>query len=266
VLACCRDPADGNMYLCRFLVCQYDEDVDFALEQLRVHEDELSNCPFVMRLFGASSAFCVPVVSNNTGLLQARVRVVVSVLSFCPGGNVADYCGNGSGGSSGGLDNDSAVRWAKDCAAGLRALHAKGLTHRNLNPKNVHLDARGRAVLTGFQVLKNPRAPGDLYSLGRADCGSYNVVSPEVDEGHPVSPAADVWALGCCLLAWVSGDVEGGSSLARVRERSLEEILRRVPRRFGPKIRSALRMALQHHPEHRASAADLWKLLSTSHN
>ena len=41
-------------------------------------------------------------------------------------------------------------------------------------------------------------------------------------------------------------------------------MVRRVPRRFGPKIRSAIRMCLQHHPQKRASAADLWKLLSTS--
>jgi hypothetical protein len=34
LLAQCRDPADGKMYLCKFLVCQYDEDVDFALQQV----------------------------------------------------------------------------------------------------------------------------------------------------------------------------------------------------------------------------------------
>jgi serine/threonine protein kinase len=235
-----------------------------------VHEDELSSCPFVMKLFGTSKAFVSPIVASGaTGQLQARVRCVVSVLAYCPGGQVAERCSSSSSGQSSSpvveLDNDSVVRWTRDCAAGLRAMHAKGLTHRNLNPRNVHVDARGRAVLTGFQLLKNPRAPGDLYSLGRADCGTYSCVSPEVDDGSaPVGPAADVWALGCVLLAWVCGDPEGGASLARVKELSLEEILRRVPRRFGPKIRSCLRMALQHHPKHRASAADLWKLLSTS--
>jgi serine/threonine protein kinase len=115
-----------------------------------------------------------------------------------------------------------------------------------------------------LQVLKNPRAPGDLYSLGRADCGTYSVVAPEVDNGHPVTPAADVWALGCCLLAWLCGDGDGTATLARVKEAQLEELLRKVPRRFGAKLRSALRMALQHHPQRRASAADIWKLLSTS--
>ena len=147
---------------------------------------------------------------------------------------------------------------------GLRALHAAGLTHRNLHPRNVHLDAKGRAVLTGYQVLANPRAPGDPYSWGRADCGGTLVLAPEVDAGHPVSAAADVWALGVCLLAWATGDADGGGPAASAKERSLEELLRAVPRRFGAQVRSALRMCLQHHPAKRATAADLWKVLSTS--
>ena len=49
---------------------------------------------------------------------------------------------------------EEVARWGRDAAAGLRAMHAAGLTHRNLHPRNVHLDSRGRAVLTGFQVLQ----------------------------------------------------------------------------------------------------------------
>ena len=113
-------------------------------------------------------------------------------------------------------------------------------------------------------MLKNPRAPGDPYSLGRADCGSPAVLAPEVDKGWPAGPPADVWALGCCLLAWATGDVDGGGVLAGVKDRSLDDLLRRVPRRFGPKVRGALRMCLQHHPGKRATAADVWKLLATS--
>lgn len=153
--------------------------------------------------------------------------------------------------------------WSRDTAAALKAMHSKQLLHRNLNPRNVHIDATGRAVVTGYQVLKNPRVLGDEYSMGRADCGSPQVISPEVDDGFPVTAAADVWALGCCIYAWATGD-STGAHCSNLRDRSTDDIVRRVPRRFGTKLRSALRMCLQHHPERRASAQEVWKLLSTS--
>mmetsp|Transcript_9070 Transcript_9070/g.20417 ORF Transcript_9070/g.20417 Transcript_9070/m.20417 type:complete len:379 (+) Transcript_9070:326-1462(+) len=260
LLAQCRDPASGKMVVLRWLVCQYDEDVEFALKQLRVHEDALgASCPFVMATQGLAVPTSAPKVNAATGLYGAATKAVMAVCNYCPGGQVADKCTRAHPVE---LSNDLVVSWAKDCAAGLRAMHAKGLTHRNLNPRNVHLDARGRAVLTGFQVLKNPRAPGDPYSLGRSDCGSAAVVAPEVEDGHPVTEKADVWALGCVLWAWVSGDPDSASALGAARDRNLEQLLRRVPRRFGPKVRAALRMTLQHHPDHRASALDLWKLLA----
>jgi len=252
-----------------------------ATLQLARHEDQLFGCPFLARVVGASATFATPIVNASTGQVQATLRTVLAVTAFCPLGRVLDRCGHGPsaggsrrirGGGGGGsvelpeVTDDQVVGWARDAAAGLRALHAKGLTHRNLNPGNVHLDARGRAVLTGFQVLSNPRAPGDPYSLGRADCGTPAILAPEVDDGFPVSPAADVWALGCCLLAWTTGRgvVKGAPSLHAVRDAPTEALLRAVPRRFGARVRSALRMCLQHHPAKRATAADLWKLLATS--
>jgi serine/threonine protein kinase len=278
-----RDPADGNMYLYRYLACPFEEDAAFALQQLRQHEDRLASCPYLMRVVGAATAFASPVVAPASGARQGVAHCVVCVLSFAPGGQCADRVGAprhaatprrqtsaaawglspGQPGAGGVSDGD-VVRWARDAAAGLRALHAAGLTHRNLHPRNVHLDARGRAVVTGFQVLQNPRAPGDPYSWGRADCGSPLVRAPEVDGGHPVSAAADVWALGVCVLAWCTGDVDGGGVTASAKDRSLDDLLRAVPRRFGSALRSCLRMCLQHHPAKRAAAADVWKVLSTS--
>jgi serine/threonine protein kinase len=277
-----RDPADGCMYLYRYLICPFEEDADFAIQQLRKHEDALAGCPNVMRVIGASTSFASPWVSSSSGAQQGLVHCVVCVLSFAPGGQCADRVVAASKlaqpkkafqmeprkypGDPGTrvVGNDEIVSWARDAAAGLRALHAPGLTHRNLHPRNVHLNARGRAVLTSFQVLKNPRAPGDLYSWGRADCGSPLVLAPEVESGHPVSPAADMWALGVCVLAWCTGDVDGGGVTATAKERPLEDLLRAVPRRFGGSIRSCLRMCLQHHPAKRASATDVWKVLSVS--
>ena len=177
-------------------------------------------------------------------------KSVAMVCSFCPGGQVADRCLYDSHPQT---DNDTMLRWARDVAAGLRAMHAAGVTHRNLTPRNVHLDARGRAVSAGSMILKTPRAPGDPYSLGRADCGTASVIAPEVEDGHPVTPASDV------------GPSAAASSPGRAPSRSCPRASARPahgPRAaagaqaLGAKVRSAIRMCLQHHPD-RASADEL---------
>lgn len=148
--------------------------------------------------------------------------------------------------------------WTRQVAAGLRALHAAGCTHRNLNPGNVYLDERRRAVVGGFQCLKSPRAPGCPTSFGRADCGSAAVIAPEVEDGGRVSPKADVWALGCCVFRWITGE------LPPMRHLPIDAALRRVPHGYGEKLKRVLRMALEPHPRARASAEDIWVLLSGS--
>lgn len=175
---------------------------------MRRHEEYLSACVHVSRVLGPPLAFQSPVVTAATGMKQGSAKVVAIVTAFCPGGRVADFCAGGRSGGrlAGSADNARVLQWAREACDGLRQMHARGLTHRNLNPGNVHLDARGRAVLTGFQSLRNPRAPGDLYSMGRSDWGSTGVASPEVLAGAAPTPAADVWAFGCCLLAWTSGN------------------------------------------------------------
>ena len=91
--------------------------------------------------------------------------------------------------------------WAAQVAGGLRALHAGGRTHRNLNPGNVYLDAKRQAIVGSYQCLKCARGPGCKTSLGRADCGSHIVMSPELEDGGVVTTKADIWAFGCCLIA-----------------------------------------------------------------
>ena len=252
----CRDPADGKMLLFRSLVCGYDEDIKYVMEQVEEFEDIHHHN--VMRIISAS-AFSTPIVNASSGQRGGMQKSVAMVCTFCPGGQLADRCLYDSYPQ---VENDTMLQWARDVAAALRAMHMAGVTHRNLNPRNVHLDAKGRAVVTGFQILKMPRAPGDPYSFGRTDCGTPAIIAPEVEDGHPVTPAADIWAFGCCLFAWTSAQPELPQGI--MRDLSMDRILRQVPKRFGAKLRSAIRMCLQHHPGHRASADELWRMLSTS--
>ena len=140
------------MYLYRSLICGYDEDVQYVMSQVEEFEDIHHHN--VMRIVSAS-AFSTPIVNQATGQRGAMQKSVAMVCSFCPGGQVADRCLYDSHPQT---DNDTMLRWARDVAAGLRAMHAAGVTHRNLNPRNVHLDAKGRR--SGLDLRRRLRGVG----------------------------------------------------------------------------------------------------------
>ncbi|WP_030451896.1 serine/threonine-protein kinase [Herbidospora cretacea] len=84
----------------------------------------------------------------------------------------------------------------------LRAVHAKGILHRDVKPSNV-LVTHDRAVLTDFGLAA---LEGDV-SITQAGIvlGSAGYIAPERVLGDKASPAADLWSLGATLYTAVEG-------------------------------------------------------------
>jgi eukaryotic-like serine/threonine-protein kinase len=89
---------------------------------------------------------------------------------------------------------------AAGLAVGLRAIHAAGVVHRNLNPSNVLL-AEHRPRLTDFGIWKAAAASG----LALSDFGSPEFSSPEQAQGYDLGPPSDIFSLGAVLVFACSG-------------------------------------------------------------
>ena len=104
----------------------------------------------------------------------------------------------------------------RQMAAGLTAAHRAGVVHRDFKSQNVMLvkptgaDEDMRVVITDFGLARR-HAQGDStgLSLSLSEEGTISgtpaYMAPEQVEGGPVTPAADVYALGVVLYEMVTG-------------------------------------------------------------
>lgn len=126
------------------------------------------------------------------------------VQRLIPGGSLADRIAQ-----QGPLDVPTTVTLAAGAAAGLDALHAGGLVHRDIKPANLLLDDDGTPYVSDFGLAKDSQA-SNLTRPGQA-LGSMDYMSPEQIRGEAVTPATDVYSLGCVVIECLTGEPPYGN-------------------------------------------------------
>ncbi|MGI5164422.1 serine/threonine-protein kinase [Spirillospora sp. CA-253888] len=144
-------------------------------------------------------------------------------------------------------------------ATALNAIHGAGIVHRDLKPANVLLSPTGPRVIDfgiarALDAVDGPTRTGQFV-------GTPAYIAPEIVNGGPVSPAADVFAWGCVVAF-------AGTGRAPFIGRTVPEIIRRVAEAepdldgLDPALHEPVRRALEKDPARRPHADDLLGLLT----
>src|SRR5678815_2411853 len=154
--------------------------------------------------------------------------------------------------ASGPFAEAEALRIGRDIASALDAVHAAGLIHGDVKTSNIMLedgDAPRRAVLVDFGSADRQPGEDDIPAYAM---GTPLTMAPEVLDGKPASPGADVYGLGATLYRLLTGrypveatSIEAVRSAHRSQERA--RVRAHAPH-VSPRLARAIERALEPDP------------------
>ena len=159
------------------------------------------------------------------------------------------------------LDVARSVSLMLQIAGAVAAAHEAGIIHRDLKPANIFVvqraDLPAVVKVLDFGIAKLAAEwldEDDAQTLTQvgAMIGTPRYMSPEQCDGADLTPAADVYSLGCILYEMLAGTVpfSGSTPLAIAMKQTSEPP--RSPREFVPAIPEALEKVVLHALEKRA--------------
>lgn len=145
-------------------------------------------------------------------------------------------------------------------ADALAAVHDRGIVHRDVKPGNVLITEQGLAKLTDFGISRSVRTDETITDSPLIG-GTPGYLAPEVAQGHPPTPASDVFSLGATLFSAVEGSPPfgGGNEYATIRQAAEGPVPE--PRNAGG-LAPALTELMRFAPAERPAAAAARDLLA----
>jgi hypothetical protein len=165
-------------------------------------------------------------------------HILYLVMEYLTGGDVARLIQRSL------VAEATALRIARDVAAGLEALDRAGLTHRDIAPGNILLDQAGTAKIGDFGLVRSTAA-SRLTRTGEV-LGTPAYAAPEQVRGaRNADVRSDIYAVGAMLYALITGSPPfTGSTLWAVMEQ-VEHAPRPDPRTLAPTVSTQARAIIQ---------------------
>jgi serine/threonine-protein kinase len=135
--------------------------------------------------------------------------------------------------------------------------HKRGFIHGDLRPGNILVTPEGQIKITDFWVSQ---AVASCQSIrASAMMRSIHYMAPEVAEGKPATPAADVYSLGIILFELMSGTLpfDGDTPIAIALKHARDPVpsLRALNPGVPKSLEAVLARALQKPPDNRFRSA-----------
>jgi serine/threonine protein kinase len=235
---------------------------------IKVMRAEYSDDPKLAQKFleeaRAVSAATHPNIIEIYGFGATRAGQQYLVMELLDGEPLDVYLRN----EGGRLPIEEALALLKQVAAGLQAAHEAGVIHRDLKPPNLFLvrlaDGTRYLKLLDFGLAKRATADGTVRPTANVVVGTPLYMAPEQVNADVVSPATDLYALGCIAYELVAGKppffAESVLQLLELQKSGVAERVRvdGVPEEYFDLVFELLRKDMRERPQ---TAAEVKKRL-----
>ena len=168
-------------------------------------------------------------------------------MEYLDGGDLRNKIENGS-------SEREAVKYLRQIASALSAVHAKNVLHRDLKPGNVMLRKNGSIALIDFGLAKRARLESAITDKGEI-FGTPYYMSPEQGHGSKVDERSDIYSLGIIFFELLTGEkpFKGGSAMGIIYKHAQAPVPLLPP--HLAKYQSMINMMLAKLPEDRLQSA-----------
>lgn len=175
------------------------------------------------------------------------------IMEYVEGDTLKDIICN-----EGPLPVNKAVNIAIMICDGIHHAHEKGLIHKDIKPHNILITKNGMVKVADFGIAQ--AITSNTITFGDNVVGSVHYISPEQAKGQPVTPATDIYSLGCVLYEMLTGkipfDAESPITVALKHIHDEPVSPRAINTNIPPVLEGIILKAMEKLPAHRYSTAE----------